>query len=241
MVAHEFPQARLVALSENVGFSRGNNHGINIALGQYILLLNSDTEVHRDAIFKMCDYLNAHPDVGAVGAQLISPDGTIQQSCRAFPTHRTALFNRKSLLTRLFPSNRFSREYLLSDEERTTTRTVDWVMGAALMTRRTVIDQVGPLDPEFFMYAEDVDWCYRMHKAGWKIVYLPTAKILHHYEKSARQVPFKMNYQRHRSMWLYYRKHHSKNILMDTATLAGIGTRMILIATGDLLRKFQRQ
>lgn len=237
MVTVEFPAAKLIQLPENIGFSRGNNAGIEHARGTYVLLLNSDTEVHGRALWTMCDYLDAHPRVGAVGAKLISPDGSIQESCRAFPSHRTALFNRKSLLTRLFPNNRYSRQYLMSDKERLSTREVDWVMGAALMTRRSVIDQVGALAPEFFMYAEDVDWCFRMHKAGWKIVYLPEAEILHHYEKSAGKVPFRMNRERHRSMWLFYKKHQRGGVLLDGATLAGIGARMITVATADMWRR----
>lgn len=239
MVRSEFPAVRLLALDANLGFSRGNNAGIDVAAGEYIFLLNSDTEVRANALQRMMDYMDAHPDVAATGAKLVSPDGSIQESCRAFPSHRTALFNRKSLLTRLFPQNRYSRQYLLTDEQRLQTREVDWVMGAALMTRRSVIDKVGALDPDFFMYAEDVDWCYRMHKAGGKIVYLPDAAIMHHYEKSARKAPFRMNLQRHKSMWLFYKKHYRGGILLDAATLAGIGARMAAIALTDVFRRRQ--
>lgn len=241
MVQNKFTAVRILPLPKNVGFSRGNNEGIAIARGKYILLLNSDTEVRSGALDKMCAYLDAHPGVGAVGAKLISPDGSIQESCRAFPSHKTALFNRKSLLTRMFPNNRYSRQYLLSPEDRLTTREVDWVMGAALMTRRSIIDDIGALDPDFFMYAEDVDWCYRMHRAGWKIVYLPEAEILHHYEKSARKVPFRMNLQRHRSMWLFYKKHYRGGFFTDAATLAGIGIRMGIVAATDTWKSFLRQ
>lgn len=236
MVHAEFRGVRLLALDENLGFSRGNNAGIAIARGEYIFLLNSDTEVRENALQRMIDYMDAHPDVAATGAKLVSPDGSIQESCRAFPSHRTALFNRKSLLTRLFPGNRYSRQYLLTDEERLQTREVDWVMGAALMTRRSVVEEVGALDPNFFMYAEDVDWCYRMHEAGGKIVYLPDAAIMHHYEKSARKAPFRMNFQRHKSMWLFYKKHYRGGFLLDVVTLAGIGARMAVIALTDVFR-----
>jgi len=237
MVREKFPAVELIVLPENVGFSRGNNAGIERARGEFILLLNSDTEVCDDALWILCDFLAEHPKAGAVGAQLISPDGSIQESCRSFPSHRTALFNRKSLLTRLFPSNRFSRAYLLSEDARSATREVDWVMGAALMTRRTVIEQVGMLDPSFFMYAEDVDWCYRMHKAGWKIFYVPEAKILHHYEKSAAKAPFRMIWERHRSMWRFYKKHYSSGIWMDALTWSGIGVRMLTLSALNLFRR----
>jgi GT2 family glycosyltransferase len=245
MVQSEFPKVHVVALEKNIGFTGGNNAGLAVAGGKYLLLLNSDTEVVGDALGTMCDYLDEHPAVGAVGAKLISPDGSTQESCRRFPSHKTALFNRKSLLTKYFPGNRYSKAYLMTDEERSTTREVDWVMGAALMTRRTVIEQIGPLDPTFFIYAEDVDWCLRMHRAGWKIVYLPAAEILHHYEVTIRAVPFKMNLERHKSMWHYYKKHHRGGPLLDALTLGGIAVRMTTLASRDALlqvtRKMRRQ
>ncbi len=237
MIKTEFPQVRVLALEKNLGFTGGNNAGLEVARGKYLLLLNSDTEVLGNALETMCDYLDEHPEVGALGAKLISPDGSVQESCRRFPSHKTALFNRKSLLTKWFPENRYSKSYLMTDEERSETREVDWVMGAALMTRRTVVDQVGALDPAFFIYAEDVDWCLRMHQAGWKIVYLPAAEILHHYEVTIKAVPFKMNLERHKSMWHYYRKHYRGGILLDALTLGGIAVRMSALAGRDALRR----
>jgi len=236
MVAREFPEVKLVRLEHNRGFSAGNNVGLKYASGEYLLLLNSDTEVRGDALTIMCNLMDADASIGALGAQLLNPDGSIQASCRAFPSYRTALFHRKSLLTKLFPRNRYSSQYLMTDSDRAQSMEVDWVIGACLMTRRQVLEEVGPLDEGFFMYAEDVDWCYRMRQAGWKVVYEPSAKVMHHYEKSARKAPYRMTVERHMSMWRFYRKHYSKGIaLLDVATMVGIGLRCTLMILRNTL------
>lgn len=226
MVAAEFPAARLIRMAHNLGFSRGNNAGIRLARGRYILLLNSDTEVLGDALWKMCGHMDQNPRVGALGARLLNPDGSLQMSCRSFPSYKTALFHRKALLTKLFPGNRFSRQYLMSGADHRYRMEVDWVIGACLMTRRETIDDVGLLDEDFFMYAEDVDWCYRMHKAGWVVEYFPEAEVMHHYEKSTSKAPFRMHTARHRSMWRFYKKHYRKNVFTDIVTFTGIGVRL---------------
>lgn len=242
MVESEFPAVRLLRMTDNLGFSRGNNAGIRQAHGQYILLLNSDTEVRGDALWKMCDRMDEDVRIGALGARLLNPDDTVQLSCRSFPSYRTALFNRKSLLTRLFPNNRYSQQYLMSGSSHTDTAEVDWVIGACLMTRRETLVDVGLLDEEFFMYAEDVDWCYRMQQAGWKVVYFPEAEVMHHYEKSAGKAPFRMSFERHRSMWRFYKKHYSRDIvLVDLATILGITARFGLITTRDAFRGKRRK
>jgi GT2 family glycosyltransferase len=237
-VRESYPGVQVLSRDRNDGFSSGCNAGIRVATGRHILLLNSDTEIHEGALEQIIAYLDGHPEVGAVGPRLLNPDGTIQASCRTFPGFQTALFHRKSLLTKLFPGNRYSRAYLMSDLDRTGPTEVDWVIGAALAVRREVIEQVGLLDEGFFMYAEDVDWCWRIRQAGWSIFYLPTATLLHHYEKSAGRAPFRTNYARHRSMWRFYRKHYSRGIaLLDAATFAGILVRLLITTVKLGLRR----
>ena len=137
MIRSEFPQVRLNALDENAGFSRANNIGLRQSSGGYQLILNSDTEIVGNALEEMCRFMDGDPKVGALGVQLLNTDGSIQLSCRRFPSYRTALFNRYSLLTRLFPKNRYSTDYLMTDTGHAETRQVDWVSGACLMTRRS--------------------------------------------------------------------------------------------------------
>lgn len=237
MVRREFPQVRVFPQTENLGFTKANNVGLREAHGNYLLILNSDTEVVDDALEKMCDYMDAHTDVGALGAQLLNTDRTVQLSCRRFPSFKTALFHRYSLLTRLFPNNKYSAEYLMTDTGHNQTMEVDWVSGACLLTRRATTDEVGLLDEGFFIYAEDVDWCYRIKKAGWKVVYYPDAKVLHHIGRATRKIPYKMTYERHRSMWRFYRKHYSRGImLLDVATWLGIAARCALMMAKNFLK-----
>jgi GT2 family glycosyltransferase len=237
-VAEQFPSVEVVARPDNGGFSVGCNAGLRLARGRHVMLLNSDTEIREGALELIVQYLDDNPDVGAVGPRLLNPDGTIQASCRTFPGFQTALFHRKSLLTRLFPGNRYSRAYLMTDMDRTGPTDVDWVIGAALAVRREAMEQVGLLDEGFFMYAEDVDWCWRIRQAGWRVVYLPAATILHHYEKSAGKAPFRTNLARHRSMWRFYRKHYSRGIaLLDAATFIGITARLVITTVRLLVRR----
>ena len=235
--------AKVISLPENRGFAVANNIGMRAARGRYFLILNSDTEILADALERICDYLDANPDVGALGPQLLNTDRTLQYSCRRFPSFRTALFHRYSIMTKLFPRNRFSSQYLMTDVGHDHTMDVDWVSGAALVVRREVFEQSGGFDEGFFMYAEDVDWCYRIKQAGWRIVYLPEAQILHHIGKSTRLVPYAMIYQRHRSMWRFYRKHYSRGIvLVDVATFCGIALRCgLMISRAWLLAHLTRR
>ena len=237
MTRAHFPAVKVLEQTRNEGFAHANNRGIREARGRYLLILNSDTEIVGDALEKMRDAMDAQTDIGALGARLLNTDGTVQLSCRSFPSYRTALFHRYSLMTRLFPRNRYSAEYLMTDWNHDETADVDWVSGACLMARRKTLDEVGLLDEGFFMYSEDVDWCYRMKQAGWRIVYFPQAEVRHHIGRSTRKVPYRMTYERHRSMWRFYRKHYSRGIvLVDTATLLGIAARCAMVMTQNTLK-----
>lgn len=239
MVRRDFPQVRVFPQAENLGFTKANNIGLRAARGEYLLVLNSDTEIVDDALEMMCAHMDANPRIGALGAQLLNTDRTVQLSCRAFPSYRTVFFHRYSLLTRLFPRNRYSAEYLMTDSGHDKTIEVDWVSGACLLTRRETADQVGLLDEGFFIYAEDVDWCYRMKQAGWSVVYYPDAKVLHHIGRATRKIPYKMTYHRHRSMWRFYKKHYSRGIvLVDFATFVGIVTRGGIVMVQNTLKHF---
>ncbi|GIX45475.1 MAG: glycosyltransferase family 2 protein [Candidatus Hydrogenedentota bacterium] len=242
MVREEFPSVRLMPQGENLGFTKANNIGLRAARGQYLLILNSDTEILDDALERMCAFMEAHPDIGALGPKLLNPDFTLQYSCRRFPSYRTALFHRYSIITRLFPNNRYSQEYLMKDVGHDTTMDVDWVSGAALLTRRETLAQVGLFDEGFFVYAEDVDLCYRIKQAGWRVVYLPEARIIHHIGKTSRQVPYRATWERHRSMWRFYRKHYSRGIvLVDVATFVGIALRCgLMLAHTWVTHRFRK-
>ncbi|HEX6384099.1 MAG TPA: glycosyltransferase family 2 protein [Anaerolineae bacterium] len=220
MVQQEFPWAQLIACDENVGFPRGNNLGIARASGRHVLLLNPDTEVQADALSTMVDYLESHADVGVVGPQLLHPDGSVQSSRRHFPTLATALF--ESTWLQAFAPPSLMRHYYVLDLAKEEAADVDWLTGACLMVRRQVIDQVGGLDEAYFMYSEELDWCRRIKTAGWRVVYLPAAKVLHHAGKSSEQAVTARHVNFQRAKLRYFRKYHGR--------LAAAALRAVLLA-----------
>ncbi|MCS7178112.1 MAG: glycosyltransferase family 2 protein [Anaerolineae bacterium] len=206
MVRAEFPQVHLIANTDNRGFTRANNQGLAVARGRYILLLNPDTEVVGDALETMITFADAHPNVGIVGPQLLNPDGTVQSSRRRFPTLGTALF--ESTWLQPYAPRRLLMHYYVLDRPDHEIQDVDWVTGAALMARREAVEQVGPLDEGFFMYSEELDWCRRFREAGWRVVYLPTAQVIHHEGKSSEQALPARHIHFQTSKVRYFRKYH---------------------------------
>lgn len=220
MVREHFPQVELVVSEVNGGFSYGNNLGLR-ALGfsgegqvaenapRYAMLLNPDTEVHPDALQKMVDFMDTRPEVGVVGPRLLLPDGTLDKACRrGLPTPMVTLYH-FSGLARLFPrSRRFGRynmTFASVDEE----LEVDSVVGACMLVRQEAVARVGLMDEAFFMYAEDIDWCYRVQQAGWKIWYYPDA-VVYHIKRAASRRSQKAQFEFWRAMLIFYRKHFRK-------------------------------
>lgn len=206
MVATEFPEFTLLRQDVNLGFTGGHNLAIAKRNGKDVALLNSDTVVHSGAVRELMRYMAAHSEVGAVGPKLLNPDGTLQYSCRRFPNPVAAAF-RNTFLGRWFPNNRYVRTYLMQDFDHSQTREVDWVSGAALFLSGNLIEKIGGLDPDYFMYCEDTDICKRAWSAGFKVVYHPAAVITHAIGRSTDKVANKMIVRFHRSMFRFYRKH----------------------------------
>ena len=225
MVGGEFPRAALIRSPGNQGFAAACNRGIAQAQGEFILLLNPDTGIASNAFAPMVAHCRQQPDVGVLGPKLLNSDGSLQLSCRRFPSHLTGLFNRQALLTRLFPRNPFSSRYLMTDWDHDSIAEVDWLSGACMLISRRLLDDVGPLDEAFFWAIEDVDLCYRAHQAGYRVVYFPQVAVTHHIGKSSQALPNRSILQWHRGMWRYYRKHMRSNPLVDGLTLVGIGAR----------------
>ncbi|MEJ2733598.1 MAG: glycosyltransferase family 2 protein [Anaerolineae bacterium] len=207
MVRAAFPQVRLIANDENRGFTAANNQGLAVSQGRCLLLLNPDTEVVADALATMVRYLEAHPAVGALGPRLLFPDGRQQPSRRRFPTLATALVE-STVIQEWWAENRILRRYYMADTPDDAIQPVDWVVGACLLVRRDVYEQVGGLDEGFFMYSEELDWCKRIKDAGWEVVYLPTATVIHHEGKSSEQVVPARHIRFQTSKVRYFRKHH---------------------------------
>ena len=175
MVRQSFPQVQLIENTENVGFARANNQAIEASQGRYVLLFNTDAFAQPGAIRAMLTYTDGYPDIGVAGAHLLNADGSFQASHTRFPTlWREFLI--LSGLGRLFfgkwyPSHGPDKSIAVTD--------ADYVEGACMLVRREALDQVGGLDEGFYMYAEEVDWCLRMRRAGWRVVYLPQTRIIH--------------------------------------------------------------
>lgn len=243
MVEAEFGQVRLVRRETNGGYARAVNQGFALAQGDVVLVLNPDAELTADILTPMRSYLLAHPDIGILAPKLTNDDGSLQLSCRAFPGFSAALFNRYSLLTRLFPSNRFSTRYLMSTFDHSTIADVDWVSGACWLLPRTVHEEIGPLDERYFWSIEDVDFCQRVHRAGKRVVYYPEVSLLHHIGGSSATLPNRSIAERHRGMWRYYRQYLRPRtaiarVAVDGLAGGGIFARMIAQLTAENVRRF---
>ncbi len=207
MIASQYPTVQLHINKERRGFSANNNYGMALARGKYLLLLNPDTEVLPGALETLIAFMNENSQVGLCGAQLLFPDGTIQSSPRRFPT-LTSVIARRSPLRVFLRHSRWNKHHLMFDINYSQPQPVDWLLGACLFLRREILEEVGPLDEGFFLYVEDIDWARRIHKEGWQVYYVPTAKIIHHHiAVSDKYLLSYYNWLHLKSMIRYTRKY----------------------------------
>ena len=225
MVQREFPQANLIINPENVGFSKANNQVIRASKSRYVFLLNSDAMVHAGALDALAAFADARPEAGILGPQVRNPDGSLQFSCRRFPNLGAGFF-RNTYLGRLFPNNRFARNYLMGDVDHARSRAVDWVSGCAMLIRRDLINTVGVLDERFFMFCEDVDICWRCWLSGQQVWYAPTATVTHAIGGSSERAAEKVIKDFHHS-WYEFDKKRNPGFrpLRRMAVAAGLGLR----------------
>lgn len=202
---------------ENKGFGYACNIGADKASGEYILMLNSDTIVHENALDLCLDYLKSHPDTGAVGAKLVLPDGSMDHGCRrGFPTP-LASFYYMAGFDRRHPENKKYGAYRLTYLSDNETSEVDVVSGAFMMMQKKVFDEIGGFDEDYFMYGEDIDLCYRIKETGKKVVFLPSATTLHIKGQSGLHTKNrKILYHFYRSMSVFYKKNLSKKYSIFT-------------------------
>ncbi len=233
------PGLCVVENERNLGFAAAANIGLALLRPSCdcILLLNPDAELQDAGVRDAAAFLAEHPEYAVLGLRVENPDGSVQLSCRRFPGHVNALFNRHSLLTKLAPGNRWSRQYLLSDWAHDEIRDVDWVSGAAMLIHRRALDAVGLLDPEFFFSIEDVDFCRRVWDAGLKVGYFPAARVRHRIGGSSSRAPVRAMVGHHAGMWRYYRKHYPRRWWLDALTATGIAARLSLHLAAHALRR----
>ncbi|GAB4549152.1 MAG: glycosyltransferase family 2 protein [Anaerolineae bacterium] len=235
MVCSEFPNVELIASPTNDGFAAANNKGLrllgfgmpsNASAPRYALLLNPDTEVPPDGLRKMIDRVDADPTIGCAGPRLVLPDGKLDLACRrSFPSPEVAMW-RIVGLSKLFPKSRIFGRYNLTYLDEHQEAEIDCVVGAFMLVRRAVIDRVGVLDEQFWMYGEDIDWAFRIKQAGWKVLYYPSVTVLHIKRAASRQNPrTKLEFQR--ASLMFYRKHYQATTprLMHWAVLLGLALK----------------
>jgi N-acetylglucosaminyl-diphospho-decaprenol L-rhamnosyltransferase len=206
MVKTHFPTVKLIAYSENIGYTRGNNVGLAQSTGQTLFLLNPDTVIIGDALYKLHHYLMQHSQVGIVGPHTLNSDHSTQSSRRRFPTPRLAFF--ESTWLQSFAPKAWLDHFYVNEVADNVTLEVDWVQGSALMARRDVYEQIGGLDEGYTMYSEELDWCKRAKLNGWQVVYVGDAQIIHHGGKSSEQVGAWKHIHFQKSKLRYFRKYH---------------------------------
>ncbi|MEX0602678.1 MAG: glycosyltransferase family 2 protein, partial [Bacteroidota bacterium] len=234
MVRKSFPSVRLIVNKQNLGFARANNIGLSAARGKFLLLINPDTLVQEDTLSVMLKFFADNPDAGLAGCKILNPDGSFQLACRrSFPTPWAAL-TKITGLSSLFPRSRLFGRYNLTYLSPEETYDLDAVSGSFMMLRREVYKDVGGLDEDFFMYGEDLDWCYRIQKAGWKIWYVPHTQIIHYKGESTRRSGIDEIRTFYDAMHLFVKKHFGSSVALKMILRAGI-----LVSTWfALLREF---
>lgn len=229
MVRTRYPGVVLIANHHNPGFAGANNQALTLACGRYSLLLNPDTVVLADGFGALVRFMDAQPHAGAAGSRLLNADRTLQTSCSPAPTLARELW-RMFHLDWLHPYG----EYDMRRWPPTQPRRVDIVQGAAMLVRRSTQEQVGLLDASYFMYSEEVDWCTRIKRAGWKIYWVPSSQIVHFGGQSARQVADAMFLQLYRGKIQYFHKHWGRaatlayKLVLALATLARLAVTPLI-------------
>ncbi len=228
MVEKTFPWVQVIANRENVGFARANNQALRVAQGKYILLINPDTVVQEETFRVMIRYLDSHPEVGLAGCKVLNPDGSFQLPCRrSFPTPWVA-FTKMFGLAGLFPRSRLFGKYNLTYLSPDATYPVDAVSGSFMMVRRDVYEKIGGLDEAFFMYGEDLDWCFRVKEAGFAVAYVHETSIIHFRGQSTRRSDINEVRVFYKAMELFVAKHFRGSLVQRFFLSIGIALREVL-------------
>lgn len=236
MVRRRFPTVQLIVNKSNLGFAKANNLGLKRARGKYLLLINPDTLVQEDTLRVMLRFFEENQDVGLAGCKILNPDGTFQLACRrSFPRPWVA-FTKMAGLSTLFPHSRLFGRYNLTYLSPDETYEIDAVSGSFMMVRRPAYEQVGGLDEDFFMYGEDLDWCYRIQRAGWKNYYVHSTQIIHYKGESTKRSSLNEIRTFYQAMHLFVQKH-----LSDSRVFAFLIRFAISVSSGlAIIKAFLR-
>lgn len=231
-IKEKFPSVTLIENKSNLGFSKANNLGLKIASGKYLLLLNPDTLVQENTFTEMIKFFDSHPEAGLAGCKILNPDGTLQLACRrSFPGPWTS-FCKVTGLSSLFPKSKLFARYNLTYLDENEINEVDAISGSFMMLRKEVYKKIGGLDEIFFMYGEDLDWCYRVQKAGYKVYYVPSTQILHYKGESTKRSSLDETKFFYQAMHLFVRKHLATSFLVEIILRSAIFARRIFAFIG---------
>ncbi len=232
MIREQFPRVVLIANDTNRGFAAANNQGIKYSTGSLVLLLNPDTVVCDGTLEAMAAALESDPKIGAVGCKILNPDMSLQPSCRNFPSLATVFLEQTNLRILLRVISPFRRRYL-NFWDHDSPREVDWLIGACIMIKRECLDDVGLLDESFFMYAEDVDLCYRMQRRRWKVYFTPCASVIHYGGQSSKPHEVEMFIEQLTSDINWFQKHRGplQAKIARILFLLGISLRIVYCTT----------
>lgn len=209
MVRRDFPNVKLIANTDNVGFAKANNQAMKVASGRYVLLLNSDAFVKENTLDSMVAFMDTHPEASMSSCKLVYADDSLQRSCARFPTLATEFFIAMGL-DKLFSKSKIFGQYLMTDWDYNDTRPVDVIMGAFMLVRKDAIDKIGMMDESFFMYSEEVDWCYRFKQAGAKVYFHPDVECVHLWGGSSNVIKVESLLRLYRARVQFFRKHYGK-------------------------------
>ncbi|MCU7496372.1 MAG: glycosyltransferase [Ignavibacteria bacterium] len=227
IIREKFPSVRLIASQKNLGFGRANNLGLEISKGKYILLINPDTIVQEDTFQKLIYFMEKTPEAGLVGCKVLNSDGTLQLACRrGFPGPWTS-FTKVTGLSRLFPKSRLFAGYNLTYLDENQTYEVDAISGAFMMMKREVYEKIGGFDSQFFMYGEDLDLCYRVQKAGFKVFYVHDTQIIHYKGESTKRSSMDETKVFYEAMHLFVKKHFSSSFIVQVMLRFAIIVRQL--------------
>ena len=226
MIRDDFPDVTLISNHENLGFAHASNQGMEAAAGRYLFLLNNDALLKGDCLALLVKFMDDHPDVGICGPRVVSADGTLQVRSKGFyPSISTAL---EQFYVPGFLKKRSRRVGFYEPRDLTDFQEIEWLSGCALMGRGEALEAVGLLDEETFTcfgnsYCDDVDWCYRMNKAGWKVMYVPEAEVLHHGGKTMKELRGKVVCAHAIGLTNFFSKHHGRFSSVVFNTMVGLG------------------
>jgi len=241
MVKSRFPDVKLIANTENTGFSVANNQAIRQSSGEYVLLLNPDTVVEEDSFLKIIEYMGAHPQAGGLGVKMVDGKGHyLPESKRGLPSPAVA-FYKISGLSKLFPKSKIFGRYHLGFLSKDKTHEVDILAGAFMLLRKSTLDKTGLLDEDFFMYGEDIDLSYRIIKAGYKNIYYPHTSIIHYKGESTKKSSVNYVFIFYKAMIIFAQKHYSKkrafvfSILLNIAIYMRAAMAVVVRFAGQML------